>query len=192
MESWSDREAEWYRLASRLPKPSKTALAAASAERLFPLYRVFAAARDGDDDRSALLRRALDELWTAAETDTAPRSDNYAIALSVVPSVEQPDWIVESAFAQNAAAAVAYAAQTWQLDDPQQVVWALWQAIEAADSAADARPEAISMAFVDRAGDSIAHDCVLAANGSLGDLRRAASSDGSWGVALAAAWTQAE
>ncbi len=47
--------------------------------------------------------------------------------------VDEGEWILETGYGQNAAAAVAYAVRTWLTEDPQEGVWAARQVYEAAD-----------------------------------------------------------
>lgn len=150
-----------------LGRRSKTAVAAANAERLFPLYMLYSRAVC-DMSTPVVLRSALDDVWAAVLTGmTNTSADPYGSALSLVPKDDDPTWVSESAFAQNAAAAVAYAWQVWVTDDAQQAVWGLRQTIEAADFAAQSDTQGPNLYFspdalVEAAAAAIEHDIELA------------------------------
>ena len=178
-----------------LGRRAKAAVAAATAERLFPLYVLYSRVSQ-EVSGPLVLRTALDDVWGAL-LNRAPTSSlpPYEAALSLVPDVEDPSWIPESAFAQNSAAAVAYAWQTWVADDPQQAVWALRQSVEAADFAAQSETSAASLArssgsLVDAALNAIEYDLALAetAIDGFGALMDASTSHESWGWQLAHRW----
>lgn len=107
--------------------------ACACAERIFPLYELFAA-RTGQGD-PALVRTSLDRAW--AIQDGASADDDIEQLRerveALVPHDDQPDFSTWSPFAQNAAAAVAYALRLWLSGDSQNGVWAARQLYEAAD-----------------------------------------------------------
>ncbi|MCI0155114.1 DUF416 family protein [Leifsonia shinshuensis] len=173
-----------------LARSAKAAVAAATAERLFPLYVLYShAARESSDPGA--LRTALDDVWSAV-LDGVPHgsSDPYEAALSLVPNADDPSWIPESAFAQNAAAAVAYAWRVWVTDDAQQAAWGLRQAIEAADYAAGSGSSASSGSLVDAAAEAIEHDIAVVESNTDGfrALLAESTSHDSWGWQLADRW----
>jgi len=116
-------------------KAVRAAFAAASAERLQPLYEWFHEACGQGDP--ATLRAGLDAVWELVRGLPAPDGlpQLQQAAESLVPD-EDDDWAEQSAYAQNAAAAVTYALGSWIDDDPQQAGWAARQLYEAADYAA--------------------------------------------------------
>jgi hypothetical protein len=150
-----------------LSRSGKAAVAAAAAERLFPLYLLYSRAAPETSD-SAALRKALDDVWSVALSgEESYASDPYEVALPLIPDVEDPSWIAESAFAQNAAIAVAYAWRAWTTDDAQEAVWGLRQSVEAADFAAEsgtwgANSGLTPETLVDVAVEAIEHDVALA------------------------------
>jgi uncharacterized protein YjaG (DUF416 family) len=87
------------------------------AERLFPLYELFAE-RSGQGD-PARLREALDAAWAAVDgafVDPAELQRQSDVAEELYPA-EDDDWVAESGYAQHAAAAVAYALRARLTDD---------------------------------------------------------------------------
>jgi uncharacterized protein YjaG (DUF416 family) len=112
---------------------ARALFAALIAERLFPLYALFSE-RTGQGDR-ARLREALDAAWAAIDgafVDPAELARLQDVAEELVPA-EDDDWVVESGFAENAAAAVAYALRTRLTDDPQHAAVTARQAYDVAD-----------------------------------------------------------
>lgn len=116
-----------------LEPTQRVLFAAACAERLFGLYRLFAE-RTGQG-AEAELRDALDLAWRVQSGDV-PRSEvdgRRAGAEALVPHDDDADWSVWSPFAQNGAASVAYALRAWLSGDSQDAVRAARQVYEAAD-----------------------------------------------------------
>ena len=109
---------------------ARALFAAACAERLFGLYAL------GERER---LRAALDLAW--AESDDAAALEGARQTAEALVPAEDADWVEASAFAQNAAAAVAYALRTRLTDHPQEAAWAARQVYDAADYAAQQRVE---------------------------------------------------
>lgn len=119
-----------------VPARGLTLFAAASAERLIPLYELFTE-RGGRGD-PAVLRAAVDVAWAAddSEGDAAVWQER---AEALVPDEEDETWTDESAYAQNATAAAAYALRTRIAGSVQEASWAALQAYEAADQLAQRR-----------------------------------------------------
>lgn len=121
---------------SSLDRESKTAFAAACAQRLLPLFERYAqtAGRRDDPDR---LSAVVSAAWRAAAGlgDEAEARRLQAAAEAMVPSDDGDDWCLELGYGQNAAAAAAYAIRTWLTDDPQEAAWAARQVYELADCA---------------------------------------------------------
>lgn len=127
----------------RLDRESRTAFAAACAERLWPLVERYAAAVVPPRDEVGILREALDSAWDAAIgahriPDVEETIDRVEKA---VPS-EDGGWALESGYAQNGIAAIAYALRAWVSNDPQQAVWAARQVHEAAAYGIERGPSA--------------------------------------------------
>jgi uncharacterized protein YjaG (DUF416 family) len=122
------------RLAGASPR-ARALFAARVAERLFGLYEYFAE-RSGQG-APARLREALDAAWAAVDSDVpAAELERFQeVAEELVPE-EDDDWVTESAYGQNAAAAVAYALRARLTSDPQEAVWAARQAYDTTDYAA--------------------------------------------------------
>lgn len=133
-------EAEGYdeggiaRVVGSLGRDARTAFAAACAERLWPLVERYASVVSLPEGDRHILRRALDLAWDAAGAGGSEEDMNRAgeEAESLVP-YEDDDWVLESGYAQNGIAAIAYAIRSWLSDDPQAAVWAARQVYEAAD-----------------------------------------------------------
>jgi hypothetical protein len=98
------------------------------------LYEHFAATTGQGD--VAQLRAALDAAWAALDgaADGLARWEDVAMAL--VPEEEDDAWEIESAYAENAAAAVSYALRTRGTGELDPAIWTAVQAYEASDFAA--------------------------------------------------------
>lgn len=93
---------------SALPGRHQIAFAAACCERLIPNYHAFALMEDWGDP--ALLRQALDEIWSDLEGETFPKSSFrvlIAACKAVTPDTEDFTSFLTGA-ALNAAAAIIY------------------------------------------------------------------------------------
>lgn len=127
-------ETELVQRLSELSPEARCLFAASCAERLRAAYRWFHE-RTGQGDPSTL-DGALDALWASLEGSVTP-SLSWDVLLDdvmeLVPDDEDDSWAVESAYAQNAAAAVAYALRCRQSADPQDAGWAARQVYEALD-----------------------------------------------------------
>jgi hypothetical protein len=121
------------------PVLAKVRFAAACAERLVPVYQRFCDSTGQGDVH--VLRGALDLAWSLGAGGSAARqavSDAQTASEALVPHDDDDDWVFASAYAQNAAAAVAYALRTWLADSAQEAAWAARQVYEAADYGAEA------------------------------------------------------
>jgi hypothetical protein len=125
-------ETVFLRRLEPLDGSSKTAFAAACAERLWPLVERYASAAAVPAGRVMPLRVALDAVWRSCAGGSEDVRGVQMLAESMVPG-EDDQWVFETGYGQNAIAAVAYAARTWLTDDPQEAVWAARQVYEAAD-----------------------------------------------------------
>lgn len=126
-------------------RDARTAFAAACAERLWPLVERYASVVSCPEGDRLILRSALDLVWEAAGGGGSEEGMKGAgeFAESLVP-YEDDDWVLESGYAQNGIAAIAYAIRSWLSDDPQEAVWAARQVYEAADYGAQrSKPAAV-------------------------------------------------
>ncbi|MFV0462659.1 MAG: hypothetical protein ACK5MP_05600 [Nostocoides sp.] len=92
-----------------------------------------------------ILRSALDLAWEAAGGGGSEEDVRGAgeVTESLVP-YEDDGWVLESGYAQNGIAAIAYANRSWLGDGPQEAVWAARQVYEAADyGAQQIKPAAV-------------------------------------------------
>lgn len=77
-------------------------------------------------------RKILDSAWAAVSNGNGIVSSLESEAAALGPSDDEP-WVVDMGYAQNAAAALAYAIRTSLSDDSQEAVWAARQVYEAAE-----------------------------------------------------------
>lgn len=116
---------------TRLRPVGRAMFAASCAERMLPVYRWFHE-RTGRGGPAAL-EQALGALWAdLGGTDTAELEESRDVAEELVP-YEDDSWVDECAFAQHAAAAVAYAIRCRLSGDAQEAGWAARQVYEALD-----------------------------------------------------------
>jgi uncharacterized protein YjaG (DUF416 family) len=129
-------ESEIVRRLSTASTKARALFAVSSAERLFPLFELYASRTD--QGSAAQLRAALDAAWEAVDSEgpSTELSHWQEVAEDLVPDEDDEDWVDESAYGQNGAAAVAYALRTRLTDEPQEAGWAARQLYEAADYAA--------------------------------------------------------
>lgn len=146
---------------ARLGRSARTAFAASCAQRLWPLYRRYAALMR--PPHLPTLAAALDDVWTAVDAGGVDLAAVSATAELMVPDEEDPDWVHESAYAQNAVASIAYAAESWRTDAVQQAVWAARQVYEAADHAAQAALPALDLNSPDAEATLLGHPVVQTA-----------------------------
>lgn len=81
---------------------------------------------------AARLRDILDSAWNVASNGTSDVSSLDSEAAAFGPTNDE-EWVFDMGYAQNGAAAVAYAIRTWLTDDAQEAVWAGRQVQEAAE-----------------------------------------------------------
>jgi uncharacterized protein YjaG (DUF416 family) len=116
---------------SKLPPVARATFAAACAERMLALYRWFHE-RTGRGD-PVVLEGALAALWTdLVGGDSTGLEAQQNVAEELVP-YEDDSWVDECAFAQHAAAAVAYAIRCRLTSEEQEAGWAARQVYEALD-----------------------------------------------------------
>lgn len=117
---------------TKLNRPSKTAFAAACAQRLSPLYRRYFG--DRESAKIDTLDGILNQVWDAAKGKDVTLDGLDDVAESLVPVDDER--LSDPAYAQSATACVAYAASVWQSDDPVDAELAARQVYDAADCAA--------------------------------------------------------
>jgi uncharacterized protein YjaG (DUF416 family) len=116
---------------SRLSPEARAAFAATCAERMLPIYRWFHE-RTGRGDPAAL-EGALAHLWAdLGGGESSGLEIERGVAEGLVPD-EDDSWVDECAFAQHAAASVAYAIRSRLEGDGQEAGWAARQVYEAID-----------------------------------------------------------
>ncbi|MDD0857305.1 DUF416 family protein [Arthrobacter alpinus] len=115
-----------------LNRSSKTAFAAACAQRLSPLYGRYYA--DGAPTETENLAGILKCVWEAAEGNDLTLDGLADVAESLMPIDDERH--SDPAYAQCAAACVAYATSVWQSGDPVDAELAARQVYDAADFAA--------------------------------------------------------
>ena len=118
---------------SLMGRSSKVAFAAACAQRVLPLYIRFYG--DGANPNAESLAKILESVWGAAEGKTTALDGMAEVAESLVPP-DDDKWPTDPAYAQSAAASVAYAASVWQSNDPGDAELAARQVYDVADFAA--------------------------------------------------------
>jgi uncharacterized protein YjaG (DUF416 family) len=118
----------------RLPSPFRVVFAAASAERLVPAYTSFSR-RTGRGDATTLAA-VLERLWLDVQgnrMDARQVQENVVMSLCLIPQEDSGPWVSEQAWAEDAAAAVAYALRCRQNGQSQEAAWAARRAYEALD-----------------------------------------------------------
>lgn len=115
MEDSSFSERTTSQLLKMLPREMRAAFAAACAERLLPRWRAYAKRLSDAQEAATDVEQALRSLWSILESkDTAtPVLDELkAGVLASIPDEDQA-WSVGEPYAEDAAAAVAYALQAF-------------------------------------------------------------------------------
>jgi uncharacterized protein YjaG (DUF416 family) len=119
----------------RLPSPFKVLFAATVAERLFPAYLNYSR-RTGRGNPKAL-SAALECLWLDLEghrMDAAQVQGNLDLVMALMPREDDNSWVPEQAWAEDAAAAVAYALRCRENGRATESAWAARRAYEALDN----------------------------------------------------------
>jgi hypothetical protein len=161
----------------QLDRASKTAFAAACAERLWPLVERYASVAAVPVGQIAALRAALDAVWRGCVGGSEDIAGVQVLAESMVPR-EDDQWVFEAGYGQNAIAAVAYAARTWLTGEAQEAVWAARQVYEAADYGAQQYFLGVAAYLVD-VEEGLRHSPVVrgAVSALVADLEAAAQGD---------------
>jgi uncharacterized protein YjaG (DUF416 family) len=117
-----------------LPPTARVAFAASCAERVLPGYDVYV--RASTRGAHGVLRHALDRVHrhlNGDEMDAAEVRSRIDEVMQVIPVEGDGKWVQEQAYAEDAAAAVAYVLRAVESGDPQEAAWAARRAYEALD-----------------------------------------------------------
>jgi uncharacterized protein YjaG (DUF416 family) len=118
----------------RLPRQSRTIFAAAVAERLLPAYvNYWKKASKGNPTR---LTAILEQLWKdldGSKTSEEAQQESIDLCISLIPSEDSDPWFQEQVYADDAAAALAYALRSRESGNAQEAAWAARRAYEALD-----------------------------------------------------------
>lgn len=126
----------------RLPNRLRVAFALLAGIRLLPMYTLFHRRTGRGDPRA--LRALVERLWRDVSGEPMDDGEVKAAverAMELIPS-EDDCWDQETQpYAEDAAAAIAYALRARMTDDPQEAAWAARRVYEAADQFATASGE---------------------------------------------------
>ena len=117
-----------------LPVAFRTAFAAASAQRLLPAYVRYSSLTGHGDQQE--LAEILARLWSdldGLKTPAEIQQRDIDICMSLIPQEESDSWVPEQPYAEDAAAALAYALRTRKNGAAQEAAWAARRAYEAMD-----------------------------------------------------------
>ncbi len=110
----------------------RVAFAAACAERQLPAYWAFHARTQRGDPQA--LADILDRLWRDLAGDQMSSSQIAAAlqrCMALIPREDEGPWVAEQAYAEDAAAAVAYALRARSNGDEREAAWAARRAYDA-------------------------------------------------------------
>jgi uncharacterized protein YjaG (DUF416 family) len=120
---------------ANLPSKLRVAFALLCAERALPGYVAFCE-RTGNGNVEAL-NSILDRVWRDLGGSAMSEEEldaSFERAMNLIPPEDQGTWSHEQAYAEDAAAAVAYAVRSRKRGDPQDAAWAARRTYEALDS----------------------------------------------------------
>lgn len=127
-------EQELIRRLEQLSPKLRAAFAAACAERLLPTYFSFSKRTGkGDPSRLAMI---LERLWADLQGNPMSPEEiktNLNVCLPLIPREDDEPWVEEQMYAEDAAAALAYALRSRQSGESQEAAWAARRAYEAVD-----------------------------------------------------------
>ena len=127
-------EALLKRELSRMPVSLRVVFAAAIAERLLPIYAAFSRKTGRGDPQS--LMEILERLWRdidGIKMSSEELQQNIDLSMELAPDEDDEPWVPDQHWAEDAAAAVAYALCTRQNGKSQEAAWAARRAWEALD-----------------------------------------------------------
>lgn len=160
----------------------RTAFAVACANFVAPMFERYAHAI-GAPELSTQLVTIVDSVWEAlsdARTHIADLREGQVMAESMVPQ-EGEAWIVESGYAQNAAAAAAYAVRARLTGEPQEAAWAARQMYELADYAVLQIDQTINLNSPESEGRILATELIQNTLETLEDFLEMVGDRSSWG-----------
>lgn len=118
----------------KLPRQLRVAFACACAERILPCYRkYFELIGKGQPDK---LERMLVSAWDAAQGTELKEDTLVAMIEECMDLIPQPDeepWVPQVAYAEDAAASVAYALNTILTGASKEAIWASKRLIDSQD-----------------------------------------------------------
>jgi uncharacterized protein YjaG (DUF416 family) len=118
----------------RLPRQSRTIFAAAVAQRLLPAYaRFWKKTGKGDPTR---LTAILGQLWgdlDGTKTSQEAQQESIDLCISLIPPEDFEPWCQEQFYADDAAAALAYALRSRESGNAEEAAWAARRAYNALD-----------------------------------------------------------
>lgn len=124
-------EARLTEALTALPSTARAMFAATCAERMLPVYRWFKRRTDYGDP--AALELALEEVWRSFGGHVSKYLESRRELIEDLVPGEDDSWVDESAYAQNATAAVAYAIGALLTGSVSDAVAASYQPYEALD-----------------------------------------------------------
>lgn len=127
-------EALLKRELSRIPVSLRVVFAAAVAERLLPIYAAFSRKTGRGDPQS--LMEILERLWgdiDGIEMSPEELQKNIDLSIELAPDEDDEPWVPDQHWAEDAAAAVAYALCARQNGGSQDAAWAARRACDALD-----------------------------------------------------------
>jgi uncharacterized protein YjaG (DUF416 family) len=127
-------ETELAQKVGELSTSFRTAFAAACAERLLPAYVAFWRRTHRGDP--ATLSGILGRLWLDLEGSRTSADQEQAdidLCMNLIPHEDSGPWVAEQAYAEDAAAALAYALRARKSGLTQEAVWAAGRVYEAID-----------------------------------------------------------
>ncbi len=117
-----------------LPPLLRVLFAAIAAERLLPAYLSYSHLTGRGNPKS--LSAALDRLWRDIEgqrMDSEQVQESLDLVMKLIPREDDNSWVPEQAWAEDAAAAVAYALRCRENGLSADAAWAARRAYEALD-----------------------------------------------------------
>ncbi len=119
---------------SRIPVSLRVIFAATVAERLLPIYAAFSRKTGRGDPQS--LMEILERLWgdiDGVKMSPDELQQNIDLSMELAPGEDDKPWVPDQHWAEDAAAAVAYALYARQNGSSQDAAWAARRACDALD-----------------------------------------------------------
>lgn len=130
----SYKEPELVEHLKELPPLLRVCFAASCATRLFPLYEHFSeqTGRGNHRSLSAVLARLWEDLISGVVAHERLRADT-ASCMELIPAEDEAPWEEGQAYAEDAAAALAYSLRAFESGDAQEAAWAARRCYESLD-----------------------------------------------------------